>query len=56
MCIALYLFKFLNHFFYEDVAILRNLTFHLCQPLTELLVLLTEDSPLIQSLTNLLST
>lgn len=49
-----YLSKFLNHLFDADVTILGDLVLHMCEPLTQLFVLLIKDGPLIQFLTHLL--
>lgn len=49
-----YLSEFLNHLFNADVTILGDLVFHMCEPLTQLFVLLIKDGPLIQLLTHLL--
>jgi hypothetical protein len=50
-----HLLEFFYHLFDENVSVLRDFALHLGQPLTQLLVLFTEDSPLIQALAYLLS-
>lgn len=50
-----HLAQLFDHLFDADVPILRDLALHLCEPLTQLLVLLIEHRPLVQLLTHLLS-
>lgn len=52
--IMVYLAKLLDHLLDADVSILGDLALHVGEPLAELLVLLTEYSPLVQLLTHLL--
>jgi len=55
MHICNYLAELLNHLLNANVSILGHLALHVGEPLAELLVLLTEYSPLIQFLIHLLS-
>lgn len=50
----MYLAELLDHLLNTDVTILGHLALHVSEPLAELLVLLGEDSPLIQFLAYLL--
>lgn len=45
-----------HHLFNADISILWDLTFHLCEPLTQLLVLLVKHCPFVQLFAHLLPT
>lgn len=49
-----HLTQLFHHLLNADVSILRYLTFHLCEPLTQLLVLLVKHCPFAQLFAHLL--
>lgn len=53
---ASYLLEFLHHFLDVEVGVVRHLVLHLHQPLAQLLVLLVEDDPGIETICDLLFT
>lgn len=51
-----HLLEFLYHLLDAELRAVRHLVFHLCQPFTQLPILLIENDPGIQPVSNLLLT
>lgn len=51
-----YLLELLHHLLDVEVRVVRDLVLHLRQPLAQLLVLLVEDDPRVQTICDLLFT
>lgn len=49
-----HLLEFLHHLLDVQVGVVRHLVLHLCEPLAQLLVLLVEDDPGVQTIRDLL--